>query len=138
MYILPGGSMEITVDTSAIMAVLLNEPSKERLREQTRGAELVSAPTLPWEVGNGLSALFKRRRLDLDQAMTALMSFRQIPLRLGEIELEVAVKLANEQDIYACDACILECARKYRTPLLSLDGSQTRIARGLGIEVLEL
>jgi hypothetical protein len=71
--------MEITVDTSAIMAVLLNEPSKERLREQTRGVELVSAPTLPWEVGNGLSALFKRKRLDRNQAAIALMSFRQIP-----------------------------------------------------------
>jgi predicted nucleic acid-binding protein len=130
--------MEITVDTSAIMAVLLNEPSKERLREQTRGVELVSAPTLPWEVGNGLSALFKRKRLDRNQAAIALMSFRQIPVRLGEVEIEAAVRLAEEQDICAYDACVLECARKYRTPLLSLDGSQMRIARGLGIEVLEV
>lgn len=130
--------MEITVDTSAIMAVVLNEPSKARLREQTRGSELVSAPTLPWEMGNGLSALFKRKRLDLDQAKMALKSFREIPVRLGEIELDVAVELAKEQGIYAYDAYILECARKYRTPLLSLDGSQRRIARRLGIEVLEV
>ncbi len=130
--------MEITVDTSAVMAVLLNEPLRDKVREQTQGAELVSAPTLPWEVGNALSALFKRKRIDLNQATGALLSFHQIPVRLGVIELDVAVELANEQDIYAYDAYILECARKYRTPLLSLDGSQTRIARQLGIEVLEV
>lgn len=130
--------MEITVDTSAIMAVVLNEPSKTRLREQTQGAELVSAPTLQWEVGNGLSALFKRKRLDLDQARMALKSFREIPIRIGEIDVGMAVELASDQDIYAYDAYILECARKYRTPLLSLDGSQRRIARRLGIEVLEV
>jgi predicted nucleic acid-binding protein len=98
----------------------------------------VSAPTLPWEIGNGLSALFKRKRLDLEQAKMALKSFHKIPLRLGDIDPEVAVELANEQDIYAYDAYVLECARKYRTPLLSLDGSQRRIARRLGIEVLEV
>lgn len=46
--------------------------------------------------------------------------------------------LAEELDIYAYDAFILECARKYRTPLLSLDGPQRRIAIELGIEVLEV
>ena len=130
--------MEITADTSAIMAVVLNEAAKPKLLERTRGAELVTAPTLPWEVGNSLSALFKRKRIDLDQANAALKSFRQIPLRLGEISLEAAVELAKEQDIYAYDAYILECARKYRTPLLSLDGAQRKIAKRLGIEVLEV
>jgi predicted nucleic acid-binding protein len=130
--------LEITADTSAIMAVVLNEPSKPKLLQETKGAELLSAPTLPWEVGNSLSALFKRKRIDLDQARAALESFRQIPVRLAEIDLEGAVELAKEQDIYAYDAYILECARKYRTPLLSLDGPQRRIARKLGIEVLEV
>lgn len=130
--------MEITADTSAIMAVVLNEPAKPKLLERTRGAELVTAPTLPWEVGNSLSALFKRKRIDLDQAQAALKSFRQIPLRLGEISLEAAVELAKEKDICAYDAYILECARKYRTPLLSLDGAQRKIAKRLGIEVLEV
>jgi len=120
------------------MAVVLNEPAKPKLLERTRGAELVTAPTLPWEVGNSLSALFKRKRIDLDQANAALKSFRQIPLRLGEISLEAAVELAKEQDIYAYDAYILECARKYRTPLLSLDGAQRKLAKRLGIEVLEV
>ncbi len=129
--------MQITADTSAIMAVILNEPSKPRLLEQTRNSELVSAPTLPWEVGNSLTALFKRARIDLEQAKGALKSFRDIPVRLAEIDLEASVELAREQEIYAYDAYMLECARKYRTPFLSLDGPQRQIAIKLGIEVLE-
>lgn len=130
--------MEITVDTSAIMAVILNEPSKPKLLERTRDAELVSAPTLPWEVGNSLSALFKRARIDLGQAKGALRSYREIPVRLAEINLETSVKIAKDQGIYAYDAYMLDCARKYRTPLLSLDGPKKQVAIRLGIEVLEV
>ena len=130
--------MEITTDTSAIMAVILNEPSKPELLELTRGADLVSAPTLPWEVGNSLTALFKRARIDLAQAKSALRSFRDIPVRLAEVDLEASVELAKEHGIYAYDAYILQCARNYRTPLLSLDGPQRQVAMKLGIEVLEV
>jgi predicted nucleic acid-binding protein len=130
--------MEVTVDTSVIMAVILNEATKPRLLDVTRGAELQSAPSLPWEVGNGLSALFRRDRIDLDQAQEALRSFRQIPVRLSEVDLEVAVGIAEEHGIYAYGAYALECADRYRTPLLSLDRSQCAVARRMGIEVLEV
>lgn len=130
--------MDLTIDSSAIMAVILNEPSKARLLDQTRGAEIQSAPSLPWEVGNGLSALFKRGRIGLGQAKMALGFYRQIPVRLAAVELEAAVELAEEFGIYAYDAYILECARRYRTPLLSLDEYQCAVARRMGVEVLEV
>jgi predicted nucleic acid-binding protein len=130
--------VEITSDASVFMAVILNEPSKARLLEVTEGTELVSPPTLPWEVGNGLSALFKRKRINLDQAKAALEAFRQIPVRLADVEIERAVELAKAEDMYAYDAYVLECARTYRAPLLSLDDSQCRIAEKLGITVMEV
>ncbi|MBI4219608.1 MAG: type II toxin-antitoxin system VapC family toxin [Chloroflexi bacterium] len=130
--------MEITADTSAIMAVILNELSKPGLLQQTRDAELISAPTLPWEVGNSLTALFRRARIDLDQAKGALDSYRGIPVRLAEIDLDTSVELAKEHGIYAYDAYMLECARRYHTPLLSLDAPQRQVAIKLGIEVLEV
>lgn len=130
--------MEISVDTSVVIAVILNEPTKPRLLEMTLDAELQSAPSLPWEVGNALSALFKRGSLNLQQARKALDSFVAIPVRLADIDLEGAVEIADAFNIYAYDAYILECARRYRTPLLSLDGPQRKIARKLGIEVLEV
>jgi predicted nucleic acid-binding protein len=133
-----GGLLEITTDTSVIMAVVLNEPTKPLLLERTRDADLVSVPTLPWEVGNSLAALCKCARIDLAQAKAALQSYRAIPIRLADVDLEVVVQLAKEQDVYAYDAYMLECARKYRTPLLSLDGPQRLVAQRLGIEVLEV
>jgi predicted nucleic acid-binding protein len=130
--------VEVTVDASVILAVVLNEESKPRLLEATRDLELISPPTLPWEVGNALSALFKRSRIDLDQAKAALASYGEIAVRLGDVDVEASVQLAYEQSIYAYDAYVLECARRYRTPLLSLDGPQQGVARKLDIDVMEV
>ena len=130
--------MDLTIAASAVMAVILNEPSKPNLLEATRGAELISAPSLPWEIGNALSALFKRRRIDLAQAELALQSFREIPVRLPPLEIESSVVLAERHDVYAYDAYVIECARRYKTPLLSLDRRQCEVARSEGIATLEV
>ena len=45
---------------------------------------------------------------------------------------------AHDHGIYAYDAYVLECARRYATPLLSLDAPQCELARKLGIQVLEV
>ncbi len=130
--------MEYTVDASVVLAVILNEPSRARLLEVTQGVEIVSAPTLPWEVGNALSALLKRGRLGLDEARGALESFERIAVRLVEVELLSAVELAEKHQMYAYDAYVLECARRHRTPLLSLDGPQREVARRMGLEIVEV
>ena len=130
--------MEYTVDASAVLAVILNEPSRARLLEVTQGVELVSAPTLPWEVGNALSALLRRAQLGLDQARAALESFERIALRLADVDLGAAVELAEKHRMYAYDAYVLECARRHRTPLLSLDGPQREVGRRMGLEVVEV
>lgn len=46
--------------------------------------------------------------------------------------------MADEFGIYAYDAYMLECALRYRTPLLSLDRSQCEVARTLDIDVVEV
>lgn len=130
--------MEVTVDASVIMAVVLNEPSKAKLLQATRGAELLSAPSLPWEVGNALSALFKRNRIDLAEAELALESFAKIPVRLPSLGIEPSVALAKRYDVYAYDAYVIDCARRYKTPLLTLDRRQSDVAKSEGITVLEL
>ncbi len=130
--------MEISVDTSIVIAVILNEPTKPALLRATEGADLRSAASLSWEVGNALTALFKRGRIDLAQAQKALESFEGIPVHLVDVDLQEAVKLGHDHGVYAYDAYVLECARRYATPLLSLDRAQCEIARRLGIEVLEV
>lgn len=130
--------MDLTVDTSVIMAVVLNEPSKAALVAATKGAELLVPTSLHWEIGNALSALFKKRRIGLDQATAALESYERIPLRLADVDLKSSVGLAHEYGIYAYDAYVIECARRYQTPLLSLDGPQCRVAREVGVDILEV
>lgn len=120
------------------MAVILNEPTKRALLRATEGVDLRSAPSLPWEVGNALTALFKRGRIELGQAMKAVKSYEAIPVQLAAVDMQAAVKLGHEHGIYAYDAYVLECARRYGTPLLSLDDPQCVIARKLGIEVMEV
>lgn len=130
--------MEITIDASAIMAVILNEPTKPSLLAVTTNAELLAPASLPWEVGNAMTALFKRQRLTVGDARAALDSFYRIPVRLVEISLGSAVELGWDHKTYAYDAYVLECARHYRSPLLTLDGGQRDVARALGIEALEV
>jgi len=40
--------------------------------------------------------------------------------------------------VYAYDVYVVECARRYQTPLLSLDRRQVEVARNEGIETLEV
>ena len=130
--------MDLTIDTSAVLAVLLNEPARARLLEVTRGVELRSPGSLPWEVGNACSALIKRGRLDSNSAASVLSSFHQIPIQLVSVEIEEAVRLAGDHDLYAYDANMIVCAQRHRTPLLTLDGALATIAGRVGIEVLEV
>ena len=130
--------MNVTVDPSVILAVVLNEPTRARLLESTQGAELQSAPSLPWEVGNALTALLKRRRIDLPQARSALAASQQVPIRLLDVDMQRALELADRHAIYAYDAYIIECARQQAAPLLSLDRRQREVAGAVGVEVVEV
>jgi len=140
LYIYTGDSkdsMNVVSDTSAIMAVVLNEPAKEQIRSQTRGANLIAPSSLHWEVGNALSAGFKRDHLSLDEALQAIREYRQnIPIRFVDVDLEAAIRLAHELDIYAYDAYVIACARDQNSPVLTLDGGQRDAAEEAGVEVI--
>jgi predicted nucleic acid-binding protein len=130
--------MNLTVDSSVIMAVLLEEPSKELLIELTKGADLLAPPSVTWEIGNAFSSLLRRGKVTLSQALTALAVYDEIPIRIGQIDLPTALRLAAGHGIYAYDAYVVECARKYRTPLLSMDKGQCQVAEAEGIDVMEV
>ena len=61
----------LVVDTSVLLPVLLNEPTRRALVNATEGYSLVGAPSLPWEIGNALVAGVRRKRIsaaDVQQA----------------------------------------------------------------------
>lgn len=131
-------SMELVIDTSAILAVLLNEPERAGLLRATTGATLWTPPSVPWEVGNALSALVKRRRLTPTDAQHAVRSFELIPLQQAGIDLGRAVLVAARMKLYAYDAYLLEAARMRGCALLTLDRALVRAAQTLGLDVLEV
>lgn len=130
--------MIITIDTSALLAVLFNEQHKPAIIKATQGHDLQAPFSLDAEVGNALSAMFKRGRLSLKDAQLVLAQFDDIPIRRTTLRLIEASKIAYNHNIYAYDAYVLDCARQYRTPLLSLDNQLKIIGEKLELNVLEI
>ena len=130
--------MDIVVDTSVIVAVIVNEPLKEALVRLTTGADLVAPHSVHWEIGNALSAMLKRGRITVSQAMQAVHAYQRIPIRFVDVELEETLRIADAQGIYAYDAYLIRCATKYGAPLLSLDRGLVAAAKDTGTRVLEV
>ncbi len=130
--------MDVVVDTSVVIAVIVNEPQREALIEHTRGVNLLAPPSVHWEVGNAFSAMLRRRRVTLVEALRAIDVYGRIPIRFVEVELEEALKVAGKAGIYAYDAYLIRCAQKYRAPLMTLDKDLERLAREMGVEVVEV
>ena len=128
----------IIVDTSVILAVLLDEPNKHLLIAQTQNTNLIAPTPLHWEIGNALSAMFKRKRITLEQAREALAAYDEIPIRFVDVDLDQAVVLAHQLNIYAYDAYFLVCAQTQYHPLLTLDVGLKSVARQLGVKIIEV
>jgi predicted nucleic acid-binding protein len=129
--------MTVVVDTSVIVAVIANEPEKAKLIRQTTGATLLAPASCHWEVGNAFSAMLRRRRITLAQAIRALGAYEQIPVRFVEADLVRSLELAAQFGIYAYDAYVIECALSRKSPLLTLDGGLAKAAREAGAALLE-
>jgi len=130
--------MDIVVDTSILIAVIANEPQRDTIIELTRGADLLTPPSVHWEVGNAFSAMLKRNRITLAQALRALEVYGQIPIRFADAELEDSLTIAAQLNIYAYDAYLIRCALKYNAPLISLDEGLVRAAQQMKVKIIEV
>ena len=129
--------MKIIADTNTFLAVALNEPEKDLIIRLTGGCDLVSPEVLPFEIGNALTAMLKKGSLQADEVASSWEAVQHIPVDLRSINIKSALKIATEFNIYAYDAYFLECADNLRSPLLTLDRGMKRIAREMGIKILE-
>jgi predicted nucleic acid-binding protein len=128
--------MRLVADSNVLLAIALEDPEKAGIVRATRGAEVVGPEILPYEIGNALTALYKRRRLRRQQAIDAYRITRQIPVRLVAVDVGKALEIALQFNIYAYDAYFLHCARALACPLLTLDRRMREVATKLGIETL--
>jgi predicted nucleic acid-binding protein len=128
----------MVVDSSVVLAVALNEPEREMILKGTAGAELLAPELLPYEIGNALSAMVRRKRLTSEEALAVLRQIDAIPIRLAAVKLEAALKIAFRHQMYAYDAYFLQCAKSYNASLITLDRQMQRISEKLGVTTLEL
>lgn len=130
--------MKIIADTNTFLAVIFFEPEREEIIRLTLGHELVAPDILPFEIGNTLSAMLKRRRLEPENLLSAWDATQQIPVDLRSVNIREALKIASRFNIYAYDAYFLVCAISLHSPLLTLDRRMIEIAQSLGIHVMEV
>jgi predicted nucleic acid-binding protein len=130
--------MDIVIDTSALLAVIVGEPERDRIVELTSGHTLIGPGAISWEVGNAFSAMLKRRRLTLAEAQEGLRIFQTVPLRFVKVDLTHALTLAHDAGLYAYDTYFLDCASQHAAPLLTLDRGLKKAAKDIGVRLLEV
>jgi predicted nucleic acid-binding protein len=127
--------MNLVVDTSVIIAVITNEKHKNQLIKVSKGADLIAPSSLHWEIGNAFSAMFKRKRISLEQAIAALAAYQRIPIKFYDVELDTALELSFKLNVYAYDAYVIGCALKHKSSLVTLDGSLLDAAERAGVAI---
>jgi len=130
--------MNITIDTSALIAVIGNEASKQKIIDITKGCALCAPMSVHWEIGNAFSAMFKRRSSSIELAKQAVKAYREIPIKFIDVPLEQALEISYVQKMYAYDAYLVQCAQLTSTPLLTLDAGLKNAAKEMGVQLLEV
>jgi len=129
--------MKIIADTNTFIAVALNAPEKAKIIRLTEGHDLIAPDVLPFEIGNVLTAMMKKNTLKKDEVVSAWKVVQKIPVDLRHTDIKAALSIAVKYNIYAYDAYFLECADNLRSALLTLDMGMHRVARKIGIPILE-
>ena len=130
--------MDIVIDTSALIAVIADEPDRNLIVELTKGNTLIGPGSIPWEIGNAFSAMFKRNRLSLEESRKGLAIFNSIPIRYIKPDFVNAMTISKQSNMYAYDAYFIDCALRQKAPLLTLDQRLKSAAEHLNINVLEV
>lgn len=130
--------MDVVIDTSALIAVIVGEPERGRIVEITTENTLIGPGSIPWEIGNAFSAMFKQNRLTLKEAQKGLAIFQSIPIRYMEADFNNVLKLSKAAKMCAYDVYFLDCAIRRKAPLLTLDRNLKTAAQSVNIEILEV
>ncbi len=128
--------MKVVADTNTFLAVALDEPEKDWLIEATQGYDLVAPAVLPYEIGNALSSLVRRKVLTGTQVAAAWDAAAAVPVELSPVDARAALLLAGHFRIYAYDAYFLQCALETKSPLLTLDRNMKHVAKVLDIAIV--
>ena len=130
-------NMDVLLDASAIMAIILNESNRDKVIKITENALLLSPEIISFEIGNALINLNRKQKISEEELLGAYKKYTSIPLRIMRINIEKSLRIAYKFHIYAYDAYYLEIASRLRLPLITFDEQMKRVALSLNIIVLD-
>ena len=130
--------MNIVIDSSAIVVVIVAEPEKDAIIAATSGQTLIGPGSIPWEIGNAFSAMIRQRRVSVADAQRGMEILDDIPIQYVSVDMSNVMSISAEGNTYAYDPYFLDCALRHAAPLLTLDRKLGRLARTLGVNLVDL
>ena len=129
--------MNILLDASAIMAILLNEPNRGIVIKLTEKSMLLSPEVISFEIGKALVNLHRKKKITEEELLEAYRNYSLIPKRIVNVNIEKALKIACKYRIFAYDAYYLEIAYRLKLPLITFDEPMKRVGLHLNINILD-
>lgn len=127
---------EIVIDASCILEFLLNQESKDFVTQKVGSLNLIAPQCLPYEVGNAVSKLMKRKLITIFEGTAVCHEFVRIPFRFVETDIPEALMIAGNTNSYAYDAYYISVAKRLGLPLFTLDENMKSNAQLQGVTCL--
>jgi len=130
--------MEVVLDTSVIIALLSSETERNAIIEIINGKNFICPESVTAEIGNAVSAMFKRNRITLEAGKNLITAFQNLKIKLLPLNLTRSIEICGKYDIYAYDSYVLECAERIKSDLATLDNRMKKVAEKLNISIIEV
>lgn len=127
---------DIVIDSSCVLSFLLNQEGSKKVVSIVGENQLVAPSYLPFEIGNAISKLIKRKLISVYEGVSVFHEFARIPIRLIEPDIPNSIVIAGESDSYAYDCYYLNIASQMVLPLFTYDDKMKQTAEKRGIKCL--
>ena len=127
---------DIVIDSSCVLSFLLNQEGSKKVVSIVGENQLVAPSYLPFEIGNAISKLIKRKLISVYEGVSVFHEFARIPIRLIEPDIPNSIVIAGESDSYAYDCYYLNIASQMVLPLFTYDDKMKETAEKRGIKCL--
>jgi predicted nucleic acid-binding protein len=114
------------VDASAVVALLFNEVTREKVVARLRGASLHAPSLLGFEVANACLKKMRASPGERPALMNAFSLFDRLSITQEPIDLGEAIVLAEQTKLSLYDASYLWLARALGAELVTLDDKLAR------------
>ena len=127
---------DIVIDASCVLSFLLNQKESKNVVSIVGENQLVAPSCLPFEIGNAISKLIKRKLISVYEGVSVFHEFARIPIRLIEPDIPNSIVIAGESESYAYDCYYLNIASQMVLPLFTYDDKMKETAEKRGIKCL--